>query len=106
MKRRDGPALRDTAVWVLPHILLAAGGIHFWGSWLAVPFWLAYGVLYRSACDSRWHECGHGTAFRTRWMNDVVYHIASFQIDAAGTLVPAQASLKPLFDPSMERIKR
>ena len=80
MKRRDGPALRDTAVWVLLHILLAAGGIYFWGTWLAVPFWLAYGVLYGSACDSRWHECGHGTAFRTRWMNDVVYHIASFQI--------------------------
>ncbi len=45
-----------------------------------MPFWLAYGVLYGSACDSRWHECGHGTAFRTRWMNDVVYHIASFQV--------------------------
>jgi fatty acid desaturase len=37
-------------------------------------------VLYGSACDSRWHECGHGTAFRTGWMNDVVYHIASFQV--------------------------
>ena len=40
----------------------------------------AYGVLAGSACDARWHECGHGTAFRTRWMNDVVYHIASFQV--------------------------
>lgn len=80
MKRRDGPALRDTALWVGLHTLLAAGGIFFWGSWLSVPFWLAYGVVYGSACDSRWHECGHGTAFRTRWMNDVVYHIASFQI--------------------------
>ena len=28
--------------------------------------------------DSRWHECGHGTAFRTKWKNDVVYQIASF----------------------------
>lgn len=80
MKRRDGPPMRDTAIWVVLHFLFAAGGIYFWGSWLAVPFWLAYGVLYGSACDSRWHECGHGTAFRTRWMNDVVYHIASFQV--------------------------
>src|SRR5690606_30266746 len=39
-----------------------------------------YGVLYGSVSDSRWHECGHGTAFRTRWMNDVVYHLASFMI--------------------------
>jgi fatty acid desaturase len=39
-----------------------------------------YGVLYGSATDSRWHECGHGTAFRTRWMNDAVSQIASFMI--------------------------
>jgi len=80
MQRRNGPALRDSILWALLHIAFAAGGIYFWGSWWAVPFWLAYGVLYGSACDSRWHECGHGTAFRTRWMNDVVYHIASFQV--------------------------
>ena len=80
MRRRDGPAIRDTLIWIALHIVFAAGGIYFWGSWLAVPFWLAYGVLYGSACDSRWHECGHGTAFRTRWMNDAVYHIASFQV--------------------------
>ena len=80
MKRRDAPAIRDTLLWIALHILFAAGGIYFWGSWTAVPFWLAYGVLYGSACDSRWHECGHGTAFRTRWMNDVVYQIASFQV--------------------------
>ena len=80
MARRDGPALRDTALWIALHIVTAAGGIWFWGSWWCVPFWVAYGVLYGSACDSRWHECGHGTAFRTQWMNDVVYHIASFQV--------------------------
>ena len=80
MQRSDGPATRDTILWVVLHIPFAAGGIYFWGSWIAVPFWLAYGVLYGSACDSRWHECGHGTAFRTPWKNDVVYHIASFQV--------------------------
>ena len=80
MQRRDGPALRDTAIWILLHVLFAWGGIAFWGSSWAVPFWAAYGVIYGSACDSRWHECGHGTAFRTQWMNDVVYQIASFQV--------------------------
>lgn len=80
MARKDGPAIRDTVIWVLGHILFAWGGIHFWGTWASVPFWLAYGVLYGSACDSRWHECGHGTAFKTGWMNDVVYQIASFQV--------------------------
>ena len=80
MKRRDGVAMRDTVIWIGLYVLFAAGGIYFWGAWPAVCFWLAYGVLYGSACDSRWHECGHGTAFRTRWMNNVVYHIASFQV--------------------------
>ncbi len=48
----------------------------------AVPClaFIAYGTLYGSVSDSRWHECGHGTAFKTPWMNDVVYNIASFMV--------------------------
>ena len=80
MRRSDAAADRDTAVWMALHVVLAVGGIALWGTWWAVPFWLAYGVIYGSACDSRWHECGHGTPFRTQWKNDVVYHIASFQV--------------------------
>ena len=78
MARRDGPALRDTALWIGLLLLTGAGGVHFWGSWAAVPFFIVYGVLYGSCCDSRWHECGHGTAFKTAWMNDAVYNLASF----------------------------
>jgi fatty acid desaturase len=80
MKRSDGPAIRDTAIWLGSMVVFALLGVYFWGSWLCVPFFLAYGVLYGSASDSRWHECGHGTAFKTRWMNDVVYQIACFMI--------------------------
>ena len=78
MQRTDGPAIRDTVILFGTMIGLAGLGIALWGSLWAVPVWLAYGVLYGSAMDSRWHECGHGTAFRTSWMNDVVYQIASF----------------------------
>lgn len=80
MRRSDGPALRDTAVWVSLMIISAAGAIYFWGSWWSLPFFIVYGVLYGSSSDSRWHETGHGTAFKTRWMNDVVYYVASFMI--------------------------
>ncbi len=80
MKRTDGPATRDTILWFALLGLTAAGGIYFWGTWAAVPFFFVYGVLYGSVCDSRWHECGHGTAFRTDWKNNFVYHIASFQV--------------------------
>ena len=80
MQRSDGPAIRDTILWIALILGSAAGGIYFWGSWWCVPFFLVYGVLYGSSSNSRWHECGHGTAFRTRWMNDFVYEIASFML--------------------------
>src|ERR1700721_354146 len=80
MRRKDGPAIRDTLLWLGGLGVSGALAYHFWGSWLFVPFFALYGVLYGSATDSRWHECGHGTAFKTRWLNDVVYHIACFMI--------------------------
>lgn len=80
MQRDDQPAIRDTLLWLGLMVLFAGIGIWLWPSWWSAPFWLAYGVLYGSASDSRWHECSHGTAFKTAWMNDAVYQIASFMI--------------------------
>ncbi len=80
MKRSDGPAIRDTIIWLGSMIILAAVAVWLWPSWWAALPLAAYGVLYGSATDSRWHECGHGTAFKTPWMNDVVYQIACFMI--------------------------
>jgi fatty acid desaturase len=80
MQRKDGPAIRDTLLWFAGLIVSGALAYHFWGSWLCVPFFALYGVLYGSASDSRWHECGHRTAFKTVWLNDVVYNIACFMI--------------------------
>jgi fatty acid desaturase len=80
VKRSDGPAIRDTIVWLGLLVGSGGGGISFWSTWWCVPFFLVYGVLYGSASDSRWHECGHGTAFKTQWMNRAVYQIASFMI--------------------------
>ena len=80
MARSDGPAIRDTLLLYGLMLAFAVAGIALWPTWWSAPFWLAYGVLYGSASDSRWHECGHGTAFRTPWMNNAVYQIASFMI--------------------------
>lgn len=80
MKRRDGPAIRDTVIWLLSLGVTASIAIALWGSWWVVPVLIVYGVLYGSASDSRWHECGHGTAFKTRWLNDWVYQLACFMI--------------------------
>ncbi len=80
MARSDGPAIRDTALWL--GLILAFGslGALAWGTWWAVPVFAVYGVLYGGSADSRWHEAGHGTAFRTRWMADALYQLASFMV--------------------------
>ena len=51
-----------------------------WGTWWAIIPFLIYGVLYASSSDSRWHESSHGTAFKTDWMNNALYEIASFMV--------------------------
>jgi fatty acid desaturase len=78
VKRRDWPGIRDTIIWLTA--LVASGFIAWksWGTWWAVPSFFIYGTLYASPSDSRWHECGHRTAFKTQWLNDVVYQIAAF----------------------------
>lgn len=80
MQRSDARALRDTAIWLGAMALSGWGGYVFWGSAACVPFFLVYGLLYGTAANSRWHEAGHGTAFKTRWMNDVVYQLACFMV--------------------------
>lgn len=80
MEKSDRIALRDTALWLGGMVVAAGVAIALMPSWWALPFWLIYGVLYGSGADSRWHECGHKTAFKTAWMNNIVYQIASFMM--------------------------
>lgn len=80
MRRRDWPAVRDTLIWFSTMAVCGVLAFHFWGHWTSVPFFVVYGVLYGSSSDSRWHECGHGTAFKTRWLNEAVYLIACVMI--------------------------
>jgi Na+-transporting NADH:ubiquinone oxidoreductase subunit F len=80
LQRRDGPAIRDTILWFA--LILGAGFMTYalWGSWWAILPYMIYSVLYASTSDSRWHEAGHGTAFKTDWMNNALYEIASFMV--------------------------
>ena len=80
LQRRDWPAIRDTILWFTLILASAYVSYRFWqaGSLWAIVSFMIYGVLYASSSDSRWHESLHGTAFRTHWLNDALYEIASF----------------------------
>lgn len=80
MQRKDGPAIRDTLIWFTSLIISGYLAYLSWGTWWAIPAFAVYGILYSTASDSRWHECGHGTAFKTSWMNDVIYQMATFMV--------------------------
>ncbi len=86
LERRNGPAIRDTILWFA--LIFSAGLFTYslWGSWWATIPYLIYSVLYASTSDSRWHESGHGTAFKTDWMNKALYEIASFMVMRESTV--------------------
>ena len=70
----------DTLLWLG---LIFGSGVLAWsllGSWWAIPAFAVYGALSGGAADARWHECGHGTAFRSGLLNDLVYYPASFML--------------------------
>ena len=80
MEKSDKLALRDTLIWLGVMAITVYIAILLSPSLISVPFWMTYGVLYGSAADARWHECGHKTAFKTLWMNEIVYQIACFMM--------------------------
>lgn len=86
LERRDGPAIRDTLLWFTLILGSTAATWFLWGSWWAAIPYAFYAVLYGSTSDSRWHESSHGTAFKTDWMNNVLYEIASFMVMRESTL--------------------
>ena len=80
MQREDSRAIRDTVLWFGLVIATGVLACMSWGTWWAVPAFFLYGTLYAGPADSRWHESGHGTAFKTAWMNNAVYQVASFMV--------------------------
>jgi len=86
LERKDAPALRDTMLWFVLILLSALATYALRHTlWAVVPY-LGYCVLYASTSDSRWHESGHGTAFKSDWMNSALYEIASFMVMRESTV--------------------
>ncbi|MBZ9655752.1 fatty acid desaturase [Phyllobacterium lublinensis] len=77
IKRSDAAGLQHFGVWL--GLLLGSGTLAFltWGTWWCVPAFLVYGMVY-SMSDHHAHELSHGTPFKTRWINEIFYHLNGF----------------------------
>ena len=85
LERRDGPAIRDTIIWFSLLFITGYATYRLWGTWWVILPYFIYATLYSQTSDSRWHEAGHGTAFKTDWMNNALYEIASFMVKREAT---------------------
>ena len=77
MRRSDAAGWRHFGPWLVLLIGSLVGVIVTWLSWATVPFLVVYGVSYAMS-DHHAHELSHGTPFRTRRVNEVLYHLNAF----------------------------
>lgn len=79
MRRND----RTGLLWLAGHFgALIAAGYLAWlslGTWWMVPAFIAYGSIYTFAVSIQ-HETHHGTAFKSRWINETVHYVAGLMI--------------------------
>lgn len=78
MRRSNAPGLIHLALWI---VLLTATGALVWAAddtlWLLIPAMFIHGivVVHHFALQ---HECSHYTAFRSRWICNLLAHICGF----------------------------
>lgn len=79
MKRED----RRGLLWLAGHFgaLIVAGTAAYLtiGTWWMIPAFIAYGSIYTFAA-SILHETHHGTAFKTRWINEAAHFVAGVMV--------------------------
>jgi fatty acid desaturase len=74
-KRKNYRGFINVGLW-----LALMGGLGYLGAitmsspWCILVFFL-YGQVFGN-CSARWHECLHGTPFRTPVLNEIVYYMA------------------------------
>lgn len=79
MHRSDKPALLRLLLWILLVGLTGSTIWYFQNSWLVVPAMFVHGIVLVHHFSLQ-HECCHYTAFKTRWLNDVVGNICGLII--------------------------
>lgn len=77
LRQRDLPGLAFVGSW----LALLAGTTWLlnaaWGTWWLLPALILHGSILSFAYAAS-HEGAHGTAFKTRWLNEAVFYLTSF----------------------------
>ena len=79
-RREDIRPMRDMLIWLGLILFFASLTIFLWGDWWAIIPLYAYSVLYSTGSQSREHETGHGTAFKTKKYNQFFFEVTSFMV--------------------------
>jgi fatty acid desaturase len=77
MQRSDAAGYRHFGLWLLLLFGSGTGVVLTWLSWASVPFLVVYGLMYAMS-DHHAHELSHGTPFKNRKANEVMYHLNAF----------------------------
>jgi len=77
-RRSDVPGLLYLLQWAIM-LAITGIGVHFaWGTWWIIPAMLAHGTVFCVPVYSLSHETAHGTAFKSRWLNETVFFVSAF----------------------------
>ena len=76
-RRSDAPGLIFLAKWTASLLLTGYGVYLSMGSAWLWPAMFVYGTVLSLPAYAMSHESAHGTAFRTRWLNELVFWVTS-----------------------------
>ena len=66
-------------IFIFFSLLIFTGYLSFynWGTWLGIFWLLIYGNIYCFS-NALWHETGHRTAFKSKFLNEIFYYISCY----------------------------
>ena len=76
-KKSDIKGIVHVSIYFSFLILTGCCAYITWGTWSSLFWFLVYGNIY---CFSNpiWHETGHKTAFKSKFLNEIFYYISCF----------------------------
>ena len=79
-KKSDLKGLQHVTIYFILLFIFGYMSVATWGTWWTVLWLWLYGVLFYSS-NPIWHECGHRTAFKSKFLNEFFYQVGSFMTD-------------------------